>query len=232
MARINWTAKDVSRELGDVQRAYLFEVKIQTINLNNGLGRLLLQNAGEVLKASNLLDMNQDGSITIRDLKFMARSVTVPTITNQPIESSVLGVKIKHPGMTDFGGTFDIEFEEYENAKLSGIIIPWMNLMTNFTPSNGDTLANLTDETAPRFGLADRNYETHRDVKVNIEIRPFRYNGEETGVVYYVNNAYPSTYTPGQYGTESANSIRPNVSFAFDWMTAKLTDGTATGLNV
>ena len=113
MARINWTAKDVSRELGDVQRAYLFEVKIQTINLNNGLGRLLLQNAGEVLKASNLLDMNQDGSITIRDLKFMARSVTVPTITNQPIESSVLGVKIKHPGMTDFGGTFDIEFEEY-----------------------------------------------------------------------------------------------------------------------
>jgi ribonucleoside-diphosphate reductase alpha chain len=31
MARINWTAKDVSTKLGDVQRAYLFEVKIQAV---------------------------------------------------------------------------------------------------------------------------------------------------------------------------------------------------------
>lgn len=231
MARINWTAKDVSRELGDVQRAYLFEVKIQAVNVNGELGSLLIANAGEVANAQNLASMSSNDSIAIRDLKFMARSVTVPTITNQPIESSVLGVKIKHPGMTDFGGTFDIEFEEYENAKLSGILIPWMNLMTNFTPTGSD-IANLAnDETSPRFGLADRNYSTHRDVKVNIEIRPFRYNGEETGIVYYVNNAYPSTYTPGQYGTENAASVRPNVSFAFDWMTAKLTDGTSTGLN-
>jgi len=230
MARINWTAKDVSTKLGDVQRAYLFEVKIQAVT-TTGIGKLLLLNAGEVVSASNLSDMSSDTGNAITDLKFMARSVTVPTITNQAIESSVLGVKIKHPGMTDFGGTFDIEFEEYENAKLSGIVVPWMNLMTNFSrPELNENLAN--NEDAARFGLADRNYETHRDVKVNIEIRPFRYNGEETGIVYYVQNAYPATYTPGQYGTESANSVRPNVSFAFDWMNAKLTQGTQTGLNI
>lgn len=106
----NFTIDGRLKNLPDVQKNYMFEIRIP----HDGF------------------DSFSDEGLLIR-----ARTAVIPGRDNTPIESHFMGTKQVFPGKTEFTGALQITFDEFEDQMITTAINEWQQMIFDYNPQSG-----------------------------------------------------------------------------------------------
>ena len=189
MPGITIEAGKAHQALGDIQRADIYEIQMGDVP------------AALASFTEQLSDLTNEEVTDL--LKWQARSVTIPQITNQPIETNILGVKRKFPGQSNMAQTLDITFDEYVGNRLTKFLDDWFNAVTNYR-----------NETAG-FGLSEGS--SRDSLTTDFTIITGKANGGASGVKYVFKNVWIESFTPGSLSNDNGATLQPSATFSFDF---------------
>lgn len=145
-----------------------------------------------------MVDVFKGDSLTVR-----CKSISIPDRSLGIIESHFFGMTQRFPGRVQFGGTIDMVIEETEDLLVSTELFQWENKLFNITA--GGTNAGASQASKKRQLCAD------------IEIKLFKVNGEELKKKVLIRNCWPSQSGAVQLDYSSNDSVKLNVTFAYDY---------------
>ena len=73
------------------------------------------------------------------DLMIKARTATLPQKEFGELDTQYMGTKLLYPGKATISGTFDIQWDEFQDTSISEALHRWSNLLMNYD----STLKNL-----------------------------------------------------------------------------------------
>jgi len=123
----NFTIEGRAKAIGDIQRAWMFELSIPNI--------------GNILS-----DYNDEEPLIIH-----SRTAVLPGRTNEPIESYFMGTKQWFPGKETFTHTFETTYEESEDQFVTKWLYAWKERIFTVDP-DGDP-AGASQAPAKRQGM-------------------------------------------------------------------------------
>lgn len=176
----------------DIQRNYCYE-----INFSN---------------AYKLIDGWEEEDLTLR-----ARSFSLPSRGNEPIQSHFGAMSQFFPGKPTFGNTMQIQFEETESQLVQTFLNAWQNKIFDLNVGHANFARKRGTDTA-----GDRTYisnSTDTGVCDIVTIKAFRYNGEELNNKYFLYNAWIQNVDDVNIDYSQNESIKFNMTLQFDFWT-------------
>lgn len=134
-----------------------------------------------------------------------AKSASVPEKSGESTEISIRGSKVRQPGIYSYTSPWTCNLLETNNTYVQGLLSAWANLCwdTNLRNSTGDS-RGWTDYKTMLEGVFELNMLDNLDNPI------YRYT---------LIGAYVEQFTRGDFDSEAAEPMEPNVSFAFDYFT-------------
>jgi len=168
------------KKLGDVQRTYTWKVFIPDIS-----------------KVTNT-------KIDADNFILRARSVSLPSRGNDPIESYFYGMKQVFPGRPVFTNTMSITLEEFEDQKLLKALYEWQeNIYSTDLKSGHPGNASLGSKTQYAVDVLLRMYK--------------QFENEELDKYVRVKNAWISNIDEVNLDYTAQDSVKYNLTLAYDW---------------
>lgn len=175
----------------DIQRNYCYEITFNT--------------------AYKLINGWNDESLTLR-----ARSFSIPSRGNEPIQSHFGAMSQFFPGKPTFGNTMQIQFEETESQGVQRFLNAWQNRIFNLNMGHAGFARKRGTDVA-----GNRNYIGTEGSGICdlVTIKAFRYNGEELKNRYYLVNAWIQNVDDVNIDYSQNESIKFNMTLQFDFWT-------------
>lgn len=170
----NFTIDGRMKNLPDIQRQYNFE--------------LLVPNIG---------DFDQD------DMILRVRTATIPSRAVEVIESNFMGMKQFFPGKALFTNTLVVQYEEFEDQKVTTQLYDWQQKLFDVDPDS--RTAGSGQESGKR------------NVTRDISLVMYGYNGKKLKkkIVFY--NAFVENVGDSALGYANNESVKYDVTFRFDY---------------
>lgn len=168
-----------------------------------------LKNAKDIIRTYNYeviiphIDSVTDSIKDTEDLIVRVRSVNIPSRGNEKIESYFMGMKQMFPGRPTFTNTIAIQFEDFEDQKVSLAMYEWSNRIFDVRASS------------PDGGHSQVNKK--RDIAKDIIIKQYDYNGESLKFQYHLFNCFIENVDEILLDYNSNDSVKVPVSFSFDY---------------
>jgi len=111
----DFSIKNISNQVGDIQRAYTWELKLQT-----------------PVAVSTDVD-GEENALAIR-----CRSVVIPGRSHDVITSNYMAMEQFFPGKIHFTNPFNITFEEFEDRHIARILYKWQQGLFDLNVGHGN----------------------------------------------------------------------------------------------
>ncbi len=134
------------------------------------------------------------GALASDDLNFRTESVVLPKATNQKFEVQTRGHKTLHPGIIDYGNTFDIVFTETVDNKIFNFVKAWRELL--WSSRQGSSLPKSDLEATILITLLD--------------------NQDVARAKYSVFGCFLEDYDFGTLDGATSDAIKPSITLSFD----------------
>jgi len=140
-----------------------------------------------------------------RAVDVLCKSVSVPSITNEPIEIRIKGHPVKIPGRTHQSQTLNVTFYVDEDLKIRQMFQDWIYSLDNRSPvgRNSNTESMSNSNTIDKFG--------------NAIIIAKDFNESKDVMVFLVEHLFPTNISDMSYGSADKDTILElTVEFAFE----------------
>jgi hypothetical protein len=137
------------------------------------------------------------------DLIVRCKSVSIPERGVQKIESSFMGMKQYFPGMSNFGHTLAVTFEETSDLKVTSIFNDWANIL--FDIRSGSKSGGVGQ------------VEKKRDATLDLYLRLYNYDGKILDKSIKVVNTFIENQDAIALDYTSNDSVKVNVTFSYDF---------------
>lgn len=171
--------------LPDLAKQYLFQVRF-------------LYEKGSVL--SSILDSD--------DFMLRAKTMTIPQKDFNTIETHYMGSKLVYPGKATVAGEFSVQFDEFQDLKISTALHRWSNLLF----SQG--FKNDIDVTGRITGGASSNYA--KDYTASVEILLYDSTLKNLLPVKWVlYRVFPKTISSSELSQEGDAKVTRSATFSY-----------------
>lgn len=177
----NFTIEGRKKQVKDIVRTWMYELSIPTI--------------GDIVPG-----LNEEGLI-IRTM-----TASIPGRTNEPIESSFMGLKQQFPGKETFTHTIDASFEESEDLYIAKGLYEWKEKIFQVNPDG--IHAGVAGAPSKREGLV-----------ADIFLKLYRFNGDPLEKMYRLHNAWPIAMPEVPLDYAGSDSLKHSVTFEYDFWT-------------
>ena len=142
----------------------------------------------------------------VEDLIIRVRSAVIPGRQIESMTSEFMGMKQYFPGKTTFASTFTSTIEETQDQMVWKALKHWQNLIY------------LVDPKVPAGGASQR--PTKRSIAKDIFLIEYGYNGEPLDEKVRFYNCYPEGVGDVTTSYESADQVKFEVTWRYDFWTA------------
>lgn len=129
------------------------------------------------------------------ELNFRAESVTLPKATNQKFEVNTRGHKTWHPGIIDYGNSFDIVFTETVDNAIFNFVKAWRELI--WSSRQGSSFSKAELEATILITMLD--------------------NADVERAKYTLFGCFLEDYDFGTLDGATSDAIKPTMTLSFDF---------------
>ena len=141
------------------------------------------------------------------DFMLRAKTASMPQKDFNELITEYMGTKLVYPGKSTMDGTFDVQFDEFQDMYISKALHRWQNLLFNGGFQNDIDVGGITGGASSNF-LKDYSatvrvvlYDSSLKSKLPVEYK-----------FYYV---WPKTVSLVTLGQEQAEKIQRSVTFNY-----------------
>ncbi len=141
------------------------------------------------------------------DFMLRAKTASMPNKDFTELVSEYMGTKLVYPGKATMDGTFDVQFDEFQDMYISKALHRWQNLLFNGGFQNDIDVGGITGGASSNY-LKDYSatarvvlYDSALKQKLPVEFK-----------FYYV---WPKTVQSVNLGMESAEKVQRTCSFRY-----------------
>lgn len=175
----------------DLVKTYLFQVKFMPTS--DALKKLIA---------------NDEETLMLR-----ARSVTIPKKETHKISTEYMGSKKNYPGKTVMDGDCTIEFDEFQDLKVSEIMQAWQGIMYNHYTQYGSDPQNIINNSIAGGAFSDYTVDYSCDIKIQL------YDSTCKNLLPYVwilHGCWPTSVGEATLNAEGEDKMKRSVTFNFD----------------
>ena len=151
--------------------------------------------------------ISRSAILDAEDLLVRCRSISIPTRTNEAIQSNFMGTRQFFPGRADpGGGTLSVNFEDTEDMAIQRIFYEWEQTIFNINP---DSILTAGKSKRPLKRMLTRD----------IYLILFNYAGIPLPKQIRFHNAWVQSVGESSLSYDGNESVKYDVTFQYDYWT-------------